>query len=260
MVKRYLTPLEKNHLLKFGFSNVDIEQYGQMPVEYITGKAEFYGRIFMVNKDVLIPRIETEELIDLVLADCEVRYQKNQQKLIIADVGTGSGAIGVTLLLELIKKNIACEVYLSDISVKALKVAKENYQQLIKEFEKQAGKIKTKIKVTFLKSNVLEDYPLNIKFDLIIANLPYIPTARLEKLFESVIDYEPIVALDGGEDGLQLIRKLLKEAENKLKKDGQMFLEVDAEVKIDFSSSVYNVETLADQFNRQRFLKIKFII
>ena len=122
---RKLSPYEKTHLQRFGKGDIDIADYGEMPVEYITGKVEFGEQVFEVNKNVLIPRVETEEFVNLALEKIE------KEEVTIADVGCGSGAIGISVWLELQKKTVATQMYLSDISAEAIKVTKRNVSNLI---------------------------------------------------------------------------------------------------------------------------------
>ena len=241
---RQLSPYEKTHLQRFGKSNIDIADYGGMPVEYITGKVEFGGQIFEVNKDVLIPRVETEEFVSLALKKiAEIK----KEAVIIADIGCGSGAIGISLWLKLQPKNM--ELYLSDISDQALETTKSNVKKII-------GKNKN---IKILKSDLLINYPENIKFDLIMANLPYIPSARVAVLDESVREYEPHLALDGGNEGLKYIKKLVKQARNKLNPEGIIALEVDYThdekfLKEKLELDDLKLKTKQDQFQRMRFV------
>lgn len=149
-------------------------------VASILGRKEFFGLEFLVDENVLIPRPETEILVEEILKITT----KN-----LLEVGTGSGAIAIS-----IKKNLPdCNVWASDISSKALRIAKKN-----------AKKIGTNIK--FVKSDLLEKISEN--FEIIVANLPYIPK-NSTKIQKSVTEFEPQIALFGGNDGLDLIRKLL---------------------------------------------------
>src|SRR5690606_36270933 len=117
----------------------------------------------------------------------------------IADLGTGSGVIGISLASLLLEKGLAGKFWLSDLSAPAITLAQHNWQQLIGD----------QLTAEFLVSDLLKEFPTDLKFDLILANLPYIPSDRIPYLESSVIDYEPHLAVDGGEDGLKYIRELL---------------------------------------------------
>lgn len=199
------------------------------PDEYVTGRAKFYGRDFIVSPDVLIPRIETEEIIPMVL-----RHSGRVQDLLIADIGTGSGCLGITLA----EKYPEATVYLSDISDKALKIAQKNATREI-----------------ILKSNLLENYP-DILFDIIVANLPYIPTKRIPRLLAAVRKYEPTLALDGGPKGVTIINRLLAQLPKHLKLSGLAILEIDDThtVKSFKVPKVFKAKIKKDQFGRNRFL------
>ncbi len=245
MKKRQLSPYEKTHLQRFGKSDINIDDYGEMPVEQITGKVEFGEYVFEVTADVLIPRIESEELISLAID--QVR-KLNKKKVSIADIGCGSGAIGISIFLALQNKDISTEMYLSDVSPKALSVAEHNSIKLIKNQ-----------KIKLIESDLLSSYPTDTKFDLIIANLPYIPSPRIQVLDASVTDYEPHLALDGGVDGLTLIKRLIEQAKIKLKPKGSVLLEVDYThdenfLKKNLSLEGLSIEVRQDQFHRTRFV------
>lgn len=250
---RRLTPYETNHLIKFGLDPFKIDESvdKSIPVEYITGKAEFNDQIFNVNNKVLIPRVETEELIKIALDKIK------NNKIDFADVGTGSGAIGISFALKLLEKQIPFDGYLSDISEKALEVTKLNVDEIFEPkhlncFTNQIENSKLKV----IKSDLLNDYPQGKKFDIIFANLPYIPTERINQLNSSVKDYEPKIALDGGADGLDLIRKLLSQAKTKIKENGLILLEVDDthdEGKTKEYNSQWEIEIKTDLNNKIRF-------
>ena len=156
------------------------------PIQYVIGNVNFYGLKFIVNKNVLIPRFETEELVEQV-----VEYTKdlNKDKIKILDLGCGSGAIGLTLK-SILKDS---EVTLTDISKDALEVAKLNANNL-------------NIDVTFIESDWLSNIKLE-KYDIIVSNPPYIRTD--EEIEEIVKNNEPSLALYGGVDGLDCYRKIL---------------------------------------------------
>lgn len=156
------------------------------PIQYVIGNVNFYGLKFIVNKNVLIPRFETEELVEQV-----VEYTKdlNKDKIKILDLGCGSGAIGLTLK-SILKDS---EVTLTDISKDALEVAKLNANNL-------------NLDVTFIESDWLSNVKLE-KYDIIVSNPPYIRTD--EEIEEIVKNNEPSLALYGGVDGLDCYRKIL---------------------------------------------------
>ncbi|MDO8515491.1 MAG: peptide chain release factor N(5)-glutamine methyltransferase [bacterium] len=195
-----------------------------IPEEYKTGFAKFYGRSFFVNKNVLIPRIETEEIIKIVMDSGLGRNDR------IADVGCGSGCIGITLKLEMPN----CDVTLIDISNKALEVAKIN-----------ANRLNADVKI--INHDLLD----NGKYDLVVANLPYIPHARIKKLDPSVRNYEPHIALDGGKKGLEIIYRLLNNCAAKI-----IILEIDDTHKKSDFKKFGDAKIIKDQFGRNRFLKI----
>lgn len=262
--KRYLSPAEKNHLLKFGFQPDQIADDEQMPVEYITGGLEFLGRIFYLNQNVLIPRIETEELVLLAVSKLLEYHQPN---LGIADIGTGSGVLGLCIYLELIKKqkkspyDQKIDLYLSDISDSALSVAKKNLHRLVNEPLLRENSQSQNDHFFLLKSDLLDAYPKKIKFDLIVANLPYIPSQKILNLPASVQDYEPLIALDGGKDGCFYIKRLINQARDFLKPQAFLILEIADESLINNEILIKTVQNnhfryhiKNDQFNRQRFL------
>ena len=173
------------------------------PMAYILNKREFWNTDLFVNKDVLIPRPETELIVDKLK-----EIFKNHSPYVL-DVGTGSGCIIISLLEELKKsKGVAI-----DISHKALRVAKKN-----------AKKNKTFNRVNFQRKSI-ESF-LNKKFDLIVSNPPYIPRWQLKNLMKDVKFFEPKLALDGGNDGLDVIKKVIYKSKRILKIKGLLALEI----------------------------------
>jgi release factor glutamine methyltransferase len=241
MVKRRFSAYEKNQLRRFGVDPEAIEQFGEQPVEYITGWAQFLGQDFRVTPATLIPRVETEELVELVeLAGDDL--------FVGADVGTGCGAIGISLARRLEQLAKSYELILSDKSSKTLTVAQENSVRLLPK--PKFGE------VSFLLSDLLTDYPSETQLDFIVANLPYIPTDSLVALDSSVKDFEPLTALDGGPDGLRFINRLLVQAETKLKPGGKIYLELDdshSAAKFSQFEAVYDFKFFNDQFGKNRF-------
>lgn len=176
------------------------------PVAYLIGRKEFYGLEFMVDSRVLIPRPETELLVDAVLGWMEYRDNSNIR---IADVGTGSGAIALSIANNYPQANI----YALDVSQDALDVASRNVKRLDKRNQ-----------VTLLQGDLLE--PLPKKVDIIAANLPYISPDVYNDLVPDVREYEPSIALQGGTQGLDPIFHLLQQAPEKLNPGGGIFLEI----------------------------------
>jgi len=249
---RILSIYERNQLLKYGFSDDDLIARGDLPVEYLTGLVKFKNLSIKVDQRVLIPRVETEELIDLMSNFCFGL----KSKLAYLEVGTGSGAISLAFYDFLMRqKNLQIDKFImTDISKAALASAQNNFQNIFG----QSGLNKVK----FLQSNLLESFSQE-KFNLIVANLPYIPSSEIEKLDASVKNHEPLLALDGGQTGFDLINQFLEQV---LEKDllidaGKIFLEVyethDIKfIKDNFSHIWQNfeIEEVKDQFNRHRFL------
>lgn len=210
---RSLSPYEKNQLRKFDISE-DLALASESPVEYLTHHVDFCDLDFYVDKHVLIPRIETEELVVLAIQTAQELYEKTGQKLEIIDVGTGSGAITCCVAKKLLELGIPFKIKATEISSEALKVAKKNAKNLVPKAE-----------IEFIECNLLEG--ITQKFDLIIANLPYIPSERIAFLEKSVKDFEPHVALDGGESGLTLIHKMINQAKKLVYSHSKILLEVD---------------------------------
>ena len=173
------------------------------PVAYIVGKKSFWNDDFTVNQATLVPRPETELLIYKI-----IDFFKNK-KISILDIGTGSGCILLSILKEL---NFAKGIGI-DISSKAIKVAKLNSKNL-----DLLNRVKLK---------VFDINKFNIgKYDLIVSNPPYIPSGDIKNLSKDIINYEPIRALNGGVDGLDLIKKVIYKSNHLLKREGMLALEI----------------------------------
>ena len=173
------------------------------PAAYLLGTAGFYGRDFIVDASVLVPRPETEHLIDEALT-----FLRTHPAPRIADVGTGSGAIACTLAAEL----HAARVDAVDVSPAALRVAREN-----------AACLRIEDRVRFFEGDLLQPV-LGNRYDCVVANLPYVPTADIAPAPDPV-SFEPRLALDGGPDGLGLYRELLRDAGDVLVPGGCLLLE-----------------------------------
>ena len=176
----------------------------RVPIAYLTNHKEFYGRSFFVDESVLIPRPESEAIIDLL----KQTYGEGRNSIRLIDVGTGSGCLGITAKLELPE----LDVTLCDISDEALAIAHKNATTL-------------KADVAIAKSDLLSSFIiLPSSFDVILANLPYVD-ANWERSPET--DHEPSLALFADDNGLDLIKKCIQQAQRSLQKDGYLILEAD---------------------------------
>jgi len=200
----YRLSLEEQHVYKQRLSRASQGE----PIPYILGIAPFYGEDFIVNPAVLIPRPETEHLLEAALDWAKWPHQRGQV-LTVVDVGTGSGCLAILLA----KRVQDAKVFAIDSSLTALEVARENAAN----FYLTSG-------ITFLQGNLLE--PVKEPIDLIVANMPYIADDEWVDLPESVTKYEPAQALRGGSDGLELITVLLDQATSRLAVEGAIFLEI----------------------------------
>ena len=204
------------------------------PIDKIFGKTEFYGLTFKVNKDVLTPRKETEILVEEALKII------GKEKFEVLDLCTGSGAIAVS-----IAKNSAAKVTATDISESALAVAKQNTEL-------------SDVKVNFICSDLFSDIKKGKKFNVITCNPPYIKSEDIKTLDREVKDYDPHLALDGGEDGLYFYRKISEEFEEFLAPKGVILLEIglgqEKSVKKLFSKNKFSVRIVKDYSGIQRII------
>jgi len=244
--KRLSSAWEINHLIKHGLST-DTEMLGDTPVEYISGHAEFRNLDILVNESVLIPRMETEKIVDLALNF--IIKLKTNKPLEIADIGCGSGALGIALAKELSNRNLRYHLTLSDISPKALKITRLNVNRLLPNANDR---------ISIFKSDLLCSFP-NTRIDCLVSNLPYIPSSRIPTLNSSVKNYEPLLALDGGPSGTDLVNKLLRQVETFLTTNPVLILEVDYLHRLkDFSIPPHlSAKILKDDFGNCRYLVIK---
>ena len=180
------------------------------PFPYVLGKWEFFGLELEVNADVLIPRPETELLVEKAIA----WLQEQPHRRNIADIGTGSGAIAIAIAAHIKDAHI----FATDISPAALNMARRNAQKF------------NLANIDFVECDLLPQYDHSdasqARFDLICANLPYIPTDTLRGL--PIFNREPSLALDGGSDGLEVVRRLLHIAPQRLETQGLLLLEIEA--------------------------------
>lgn len=198
----YDKPLTTDELASF--RNYVRRRLAREPVAYIIGKREFWSLTLNVNPAVLIPRPETEILVETALA-----LAKAIENPLIVDVGTGSGAIAIALALEVPQARVIA----IDYSEAALGIARQNA-------------IQCGAKITFLRGDLLDPLPDELKPQLIVSNPPYIPSCEIEQLAPEVKDWEPRVALDGGADGLSVIRRLISSAIQRLSSLGWLCLEI----------------------------------
>lgn len=218
------------------------------PLPYVVGSWEFFGLEFKVTTDVLIPRPETELLVERALKWLRASPERRN----VADVGTGSGCIAVILAMQLPDVLVTG----TDISYPALKIASQN-----------ARKYRVSKRINFVECDLLPPrtgrLPTDLHFDLICANLPYIPTQTLEKL--PIYGREPTLALDGGIDGLDVIRRLLDKAPEWLASRGMLMLEIEANQGLSALSLAYDrfadamISLHKDLAGRDRLLQIELL-
>ena len=194
--------LSSNQLDKF--NNFIVRRKNGEPIAYLTNKKEFWKDEFFVNKDVLIPRPDTELIIEQIL-----KIYPKQSQLQILDIGTGSGCI----LLSILKERPNFYGIGIDISKKSINVSKFN-----------ANKLRLNNRVRFIHSSV-DNFKIG-KYDIIVSNPPYIKLLNLKYLEKDVVSFEPKLALSGGFDGFSKIREVISKASNLIKKNGKFILEI----------------------------------
>lgn len=232
------------------------KRINHIPLGLIFGKSSFYGRDFAVTNDTLIPRLDTEILIDEFLRVTENENLKDATEFIqkfasdenqklnliknipsVLDIGTGTGAIAIT-----IQKETGFNVTAVDISLKALDVAKKNAENL-------------GAKVEFIHSNLFSNIQ-EIKVDYIVSNPPYIKSDVVATLDSEVKDHEPILALDGGKDGLDFYREIVVKSKDHLNEGGMLFFEIGydqaEEVSLLMQSNFEDIKVVKDYGNNDR--------
>ncbi|WPO79153.1 peptide chain release factor N(5)-glutamine methyltransferase [Flavobacterium sp. KACC 22761] len=214
----------------------------EVPIQYLLGKTSFYGLDFEVNENVLIPRPETEELVDWIINE-----NKGKSKEIkILDIGTGSGCIAISLAKNLPK----AKVYAIDVSKKALETAKRNA-------------INNNVEVTFMLKDILELEMLKSDYDIIVSNPPYVRNLEKAEIKKNVLDFEPHLALFVDDnDALIFYRKIAELAQKNLLENGQLYFEinqylgkemVDLLEKMNFK----NIELRKDIYDNDRMISCK---
>jgi release factor glutamine methyltransferase len=231
-----LLSIEQQDVLRVAISRLE----SGTPLPYVIGHWEFFGLDFSINKNTLIPRPETELLVEQALE----WLQAHSERRTAADIGTGSGCIAIALAVHIGDLQITA----TDKSRKALAVARSNAQK-----HKVAGRVR------FKHADLLPaDLPTS---DLICANLPYIPSSTLESL--EVFGREPTLALDGGSDGLGLIRRLLPQAAKNLSSDGLLLLEIEntlGQAGVDLAQEIFpraRIDLLPDLAGLDRLIRIE---
>ena len=187
----------------FAFNDLIQRRMRKEPIAYIMKEKEFWGKKFEVDKNTLIPRPETELLIEKLIKIYKYK------KISILDIGTGSGCILVSLLIEL-PNSIGVGI---DISRKAIEIARKN--ALLYGVDKR---------IKFLTKSIIKLH--NCKFDLLVSNPPYIDKKKIRNLDDGIKKFEPLVALNGGNDGLDVIKKVIYKAKEILKINGKLALEI----------------------------------
>jgi release factor glutamine methyltransferase len=251
--------LEEKHQLKridlalnpdLTFSNEEIQLWNsildslkkEIPIQYLLGKTSFYGLDFEVNPAVLIPRPETEELVDWILTNQRINESTNPLKIL--DIGTGSGCIAISLA-----KNIQnAQVFAIDVSEKALATAQKNANI-------------NDVNVTFIEKNILETNDLEQQFDIIVSNPPYVRELEKQEIKKNVLDNEPHLALFVEDnDALVFYKKIAELAQKNLLPNGQLFFEInqylgkemiDLLERMDFK----NIELRKDIYGNDRMIK-----
>lgn len=201
------------------------------PLQYITGKVEFYGLLFKVTRNVLIPRPETEILVEEVL-----KYSKEKHGLKILDIGTGSGNIPIALAKNLDN----AEIFSADVSDKAIEIAKEN--AILNGVDS---------KIRFLHSDINHIRFNTGFFDLIVSNPPYVSIDEYSTLQKEITNYEPAIALTDNNDGLDFYRLIAERSNSILKRGGKIYLEIgqgqnSAVEKILSSNNFINIHSVKD--------------
>ena len=209
--KRIDLALEPN----FSINAIEVEKWNaiiaqlkqEKPIQYILGETEFYGLRFLVNENTLIPRPETEELVDLILNENSKNKIPNSK---ILDIGTGSGCIAVSLAKNLPE----AKVFALDVSEKALETAKKNAEI-------------NKVEVEFLHQSILETEDLKQEFDIIVSNPPYVRNLEKQEIKKNVLEYEPHLALFVEDnDPLIFYRKIVQLAQKNLSENGKLYFEI----------------------------------
>jgi release factor glutamine methyltransferase len=243
----------------FELSEYDVEKWNtilaqlqqEKPIQYITGEAWFYGMKFQVNENTLIPRPETEELVDWILNSPITQYPS---PITILDIGTGTGCIPIALKANVPQANVSA----IDVSEKALELAKRNAML-------------NKVEINFIQANILEvedlskipNSKLQTNFDIIVSNPPYVRNLEKQEIKKNVLDYEPHLALFVEDtDALLFYRKIAQLALKNLSPNGLLFFEINQylgkeTVELLENLGFKNIELKKDMFGNDRMVKSK---
>ncbi len=210
------------------------------PLQYILGYTEFWSYKFAVNKSVLIPRPETEILVETILND----YSDNDKELNILDIGTGSGIIAICLA-----KNLNCKVTAIDISIDAINLAKEN-----------AAFNSVSDKITFIENDILKFNDTKIKYDIIVSNPPYVDSIQYNTLQKEIKLFEPAIAVTDFNDGLTFYKKIISMGNDILIPSGKIYFEIGAGQSNNINSlfekyNYFNITNVKDYANISRVVK-----
>lgn len=234
----------------FELSDTEVEKWNailselqqEKPIQYITGEAWFYGLRFEVNENTLIPRPETEELVEWIIESQKSKVKS--QKFDILDIGTGTGCIPISLKANLPQANVSA----IDVSEKALEVAKRNAAS-------------NKLEINFILTNILEAKDLNQYFDVIVSNPPYVRNLEKQEIKKNVLDYEPHLALFVEDtDALLFYRKIAQLALKNLSPNGLLFFEINQylgkeTVELLENLGFKNIELKKDIYGNDRMIK-----
>ncbi len=224
----------------------------EKPIQYILGETEFYGLPFKVTENTLIPRPETEELVSLILTNVTSskveKLGSTKKPITILDIGTGSGCIAISLAKHL----PSAKVYALDVNTAALKIAKSNAEL-------------NQVDVTFIEQSVLEDFCIDIEFDVIVSNPPYVRELEKAEIKPNVLNNEPHLALFVADNNPLIFYKAITEfAEKHLTKNGQLYFEINEYLGKEMKDLVSNykfenIGIIKDMFQKDRMLKANLI-
>jgi release factor glutamine methyltransferase len=239
------TVMDGAHLKQW--KNIVSELKKQRPVQYILGETTFYGLLFLVNENTLIPRPETEELVELIIES--TNYELRNTKLKVLDIGTGSGCIAISLAKHL----PTSEVYAIDVSEEALVTAKKNAEL-------------NKVAIDFISTNILDVVTLSAvagldkQFDIIVSNPPYVRNLEKDEIKPNVLEYEPHLALFVDDiDPLLFYRKIAELAIKNLNPNGKLYFEINQylgkeTIKLLEDFGFRNVELKKDIYGNDRII------